>query len=83
MRRTTISLPEDLAWCLEREAKQKDSSRSEVVRQVLAKHFEIVPGKRHIPFAGIGHGDGSNVSGRFDEILAETWADHIANDRDP
>jgi metal-responsive CopG/Arc/MetJ family transcriptional regulator len=82
MKRTTVSLPEDLVWRLEREAKRRDASVSEIVRQVLGEHFGLNGEKRHVPFAGIYAGDGSNAAERLEELLAETWADDIANDRD-
>ena len=79
MKRTTISLPEDLAWRLDREAKRRETSVSEVVREVLAERFDMVPGKpRKLGFVGIvKSGDKTDVASRFKEVLAETWADDI------
>ena len=83
MKRTTISLPEDLAWRLEREARQRETSVSEIVREVLAERFDLIPGQpRRIPFAGIGASGQTDLASRMEEILAEEWADAIANDRD-
>jgi len=81
MKRTTVSLPEDLVWLLEREAKRRDASVSEVVRLALGEHFGLNGEKRHVPFAGIARGDGSNVAARMEELLAQEWATDF--DRDP
>ena len=84
MKRTTVSLPDDLAWHLERAALRERVSASEIVRRALADHLNVAPGRpRRIPFAALGNSGYSDTSERFDEILAEKWADHIANDRDP
>jgi Arc/MetJ-type ribon-helix-helix transcriptional regulator len=82
MKRTTISLPEDLVWRLEREAKRRDASVSEVVRSVLGEHFGIGGEARRLPFASLGRSGGRvNTSENVEEILAEEWARDF--DRDP
>ncbi|HEV8635259.1 MAG TPA: CopG family transcriptional regulator [Chloroflexota bacterium] len=82
MKRTTVSLPDDVAWRLEREAKRREVSVSEVVRQVLSEHFDMLPGKpRALPFAALGASGRSDVSERIEEILAQEWTPDFDRDR--
>ena len=75
MKRITISLPDDLAARVEREARRNRTSVSAVVRQSLAD--QLAPpaesGKRRIPFAGLFASGYSDTSERVDEILAEIY----------
>ena len=81
MKRTTVSLPDDLAWLLEREAKRHDTSASEIVRKALTHHFGLDSTEpRHIPFAKLGRSGYTDTSERFDEILAAEWPKHIGVD---
>ena len=85
MKRITISLPEDLAAALEREAHQERKSVSEIARKAIEARLRplpVVDGKRKIPFIGIGRskGDGT-ISQRIDEILAEEWTKENLIDR--
>jgi len=86
MKRTTVNLPEDLVWRLEREAKRRDASVSEVVRRVLSEHFGMngnAPSSRYAGIIGLFDSGRRDVSERMEELLAETWADDIERDRDP
>jgi len=84
MKRTTVSLPDDLAWELERAAKRHGVSASEIVRRALAEHLDARPDRpRRYSFIGIASSGHTDISERVDEILANEWAEHIANDRDP
>jgi hypothetical protein len=80
MKRTTVSLPDDLAWCLESEAKRRDVSMSEVVRDLLEKHYGLNGERPDPPFGPVYHG-GGDLASRLEEILAEEFADAIENDR--
>jgi hypothetical protein len=74
MKRTTIALPDDLLLLLEREARRRSSSVSEVTRQVLAAHFGIADGQpRHLPFAALGSSGHRHTARDFEEILADEW----------
>ena len=75
MKRTTISLPDDLAGAVDREARRRDISTSEVVRIALIAHLGRKPGRRELPFANLGHSKdpGAGTARRIDEILAEEW----------
>jgi metal-responsive CopG/Arc/MetJ family transcriptional regulator len=41
MQRTTVSLPDDLAQALDREARRRHTSASEVTRAALAQHLGL------------------------------------------
>jgi len=73
MKRTTISLPDDLAHRLEREAARRSVSEAQVVRWALAQALGSADGERRpLPFPPFPNGSGeTDVSTRIDEILAE------------
>lgn len=75
MKRITISLPDELAARVEREARQDRTSISQVVRQSLTAKFGPVPedGKRPVPIAGLFASGYTDTAERHDEILAETY----------
>ncbi len=85
MKRTTVSLPDDLAGIVGREARRRNTSVSDIVRAALATHFKLDQ-PRELPFAALGHSGHPNASRDIDEILAAEWADDIERDafnRDP
>ena len=81
MKRTTLSLPDDLAQALVREAHRRSTSASAVARDALAKHLQLVPGDaRPLPFAALGH-SGHHTTGRdMEQLLAREW-DEYPRDR--
>jgi len=81
MKRITISLPDDLAARVEREARRNRTSVSDVVRRSLAERLIPVTegGKRHIPFAGLFSSGYTDTSERVDEILAEIYEERLAS----
>lgn len=71
MKRTTVSLPDDLALRLEREAARRSVSEAEVVRSALAQMLGgNRSGRRPLPFPPLGDSGRSDISERFDEYLA-------------
>lgn len=80
MKRTTLSLPDELAYVLRREARRRDSSMSEVAREALKQHFGLAGGKRKVAFAAIGRSGHADTAERAEEILAAEWPDHIEED---
>ena len=80
MKRTTISLPDDLAATVEREARRSHSSVSEIVRTVLMTHFRLDQ-PRHLPFESLGASGYHNTARDMEEILAREWGDAIDRDR--
>jgi predicted transcriptional regulator len=88
MRRTTISLPDDVAAALEREARRRRVPVSQVAREAIeARLGWAEEGPREISFIGIAEsGDSEWSAADLDEFLARTWADEIYHDafnRDP
>jgi len=79
MKRTTVSLPDDLAGCVEREAARRRTSVSEVVRVALAEHLGL---NKPRTFSFIGIIDCAELpdAAHMDEYLAAHWADDIARD---
>jgi Arc/MetJ-type ribon-helix-helix transcriptional regulator len=74
MKRTTVSLPDDLAAATEREARRRRTSVSEVVREALEARLGRKPGeKRELPFIGIGHSGYATTSEDVEEILRREW----------
>lgn len=83
MKRTTISLPDDLALALERETRRRRTSASAVAREALSRYLGLPENgePRKLPFAALGRSGHSDTAERAEEILAEEWADSIARDR--
>jgi Arc/MetJ-type ribon-helix-helix transcriptional regulator len=81
MKRTTISLPDDLATAVQREARRRRVSVSEVARQALSEHLGLDGTKRRLPFVALGRSGFHDTADRIEEILAREWADHIDRDR--
>ncbi len=73
MKRTTISLTDDLWLALEREARRQRVSVAEVTRRALAEHLGIGPTARQLPFAALGGSGTSHTARDLEEILAEEW----------
>lgn len=85
MKRTTVSLPDDLAAALEREAGRRRVSVSQVAREALEARLgwsASVP--RDLPFAAIGaSSDGVSIAGDDEAYLRESWTREIEIDADP
>jgi hypothetical protein len=76
MKRTTVSLPDDLAAALAREARRRDLSASEITRDALAKHLGLVAGApRDVPFAAVGRSGHRNTAREMEALLAQEWDD--------
>jgi hypothetical protein len=76
-----VSLPDDLAAALAREARRRNRSASEITREALVKHLGLAAGEpRSVPFAAVGR-SGHRTTGRdMEELLAAEW-DGDARDR--
>ena len=73
MKRTTISLPDDLAAAVVRAANRRHVSVSELTREALSAHLGVGSGKRKLGFAKLGSSGTRNTSRDFEEILAAEW----------
>ncbi len=82
MKRTTISLPDDLAAALEREAARRRVPVSQVAREAIEARLGLSDdGPREVSFIGIGRSGYTTTSEDIEELLAAEWADAIAGDR--
>jgi hypothetical protein len=82
MKRATITLPEDLADLVDREARRLQTSFSEVVRQYIVRGLSGTDGKpREIPWAGLFQDPDMIPAERMDDELAAHWADDLNRDR--
>ena len=73
MRRTTISIPEELALAAEREARRRSTSVSEVAREALAAHLGLAGERRPLPFANLGRSGSRDTARRMEELMAREW----------
>lgn len=73
MKRTTISLPDDLAAALEREARRRRLPVSQVVREGLEEHLGRAGERRRISFAAVGRSGTGDTSRNIDAILGAEW----------
>lgn len=81
MKRTTISLPDDLARALTREARRRNRSASEIARDALAKHLGLIAGEspRQLPFAALGRSGHRRTAREMEELLEREWDDRARN----
>jgi ribbon-helix-helix CopG family protein len=74
MKRTTISLPDDLAAALEREARRLRVPVSQLAREGLQMRLGRRPGAvRELPFAALGRSGHTTTARDAEEILAADW----------
>jgi predicted transcriptional regulator len=75
MRRTTISLPDDLADALEREARRRSVPASAIARDALSAHlgFGHSGERRELPFAALGHSGQRTTARDMEELLDREW----------
>jgi metal-responsive CopG/Arc/MetJ family transcriptional regulator len=80
MTRTTVSLPDDLAAALAREARRRGVPVSRIVREALEERLQGRPGRR-LSFVALGRSKYTSTAEDAEEILAEEWAGPPARDR--
>ena len=81
MRRTTVSLPDELAQALDREARRRHASASEVTRTALAQHLGLAQSEpRELAFADLGR-SGHHSTARDMERLLELEGDDVPRHR--
>ena len=75
MHRITVSLPEDMAAVLVREADRAGTSVSEIVRRAVSAALGVGDEEpRTLPFAGIGRSGERHTARNAEDILAREWA---------
>lgn len=84
MTRTSLSLPDDLAFALKREAHRRHTSVSAVVRDALSERFGVAGGApREVSFAAIGRSRREDGGGRgADRALSELYEERADRRRD-
>jgi len=75
MRRTTISLPDDLAQALYREARRRHASASEIARTALTQHLGLGDSPRELPFAALGRSGHRTTARDMEKLLEQEWDD--------
>jgi predicted transcriptional regulator len=76
MKRTTLSLPDDLAVALDREARRQHTSVSAIARTALKKHLGLEPaGPRELPFAAVGRSGRRSTARDIEKLLETEWDD--------
>lgn len=73
MIRTTISLPNDLATLLTREARRRETSVSAVVRRAVAAFLGASGERRELPFAALGRSGRRHTARDAEKILTAEW----------
>lgn len=75
MRRTTISLPDEIADALEREARRRSQPASAIAREALTEYLGIGgPGdRRELPFAGLGRSGHAHIGRDMEALLEQEW----------
>jgi predicted transcriptional regulator len=82
MKRTTISLPDELAEALDREARRRAVPVSVIARVALLQHLGLgeAGDRRRLPFAAVGRSGHRRTARDMEELLAAEWDDR-AGDR--
>ena len=74
MKRTTVTLSDQLATAVSREARRRHVSVSEVTREALAAHLGLLDGgTRQLPFAALGSSGHRTTARDFEDVLAAEW----------
>ena len=74
MKRVTITLPDDMAQALDREARRQATSASAVVRVALAARLGLGDAQvRPLPFAALGRSGERDTAHRVEEIVGAAW----------
>ena len=78
MKRTSISLPDDLAQALDREAQRRRASVSEVARAALAQHLGLIEGRpRELAVADLGRSGHRTTAQDLEQLLEQEWDDEL------
>lgn len=74
MKRTTISLPDDLAAAVEREARRRRLSVSQVAREALEQRVgRSATIRRELAIAALGRSGHRSTARDAEELLAAEW----------
>jgi hypothetical protein len=74
MKRTTVTLPDDLAAAVARTADRRRVSVSQLTREALAAHLGLAEtGLRALPFAALGSSGHRSTARDLEDLLAAEW----------
>lgn len=73
MKRTTILLPDNLAYLLDRERRSRGVSTAAIVREAVAAHFNVSDKPRRLRIKALGRSGQSDIGENFDRYLDEEW----------
>lgn len=73
MNRITLSLPDDFASALRREARRRDTSVSAIAREALAERLGLNGAKREVSFGALGRSADGRSARESDRVLAEIF----------
>lgn len=73
MTRTTVSLPDDLATLLAREARRRETSVSDIVRRSVESFLGASAEPRDVPFAALGRSGRRHTARDAEKILTAEW----------
>jgi predicted transcriptional regulator len=75
MRRITISLPDELAYALGREARRRAMPASGIVRDALTAYLGIggSDDQRELPFAALGRSGHADTAHEMEALLEQEW----------
>jgi len=74
MKRTTLSLDDDTASALEREARRRGTSVSQVARDALGEQLGLTGGaRRKLSFAAVGRSGRRHTARDLEDELAAEW----------
>jgi len=76
MRRTTISLPDELAAALQREARRRAMPASAIARDALSAYLGIggPDDQRELAFAALGRSGHADTARDMEQLLEQEWA---------
>ncbi|MBI2755529.1 MAG: CopG family transcriptional regulator [Chloroflexi bacterium] len=76
MKRTTISLPEDIDALVHQEARRREISVSEVAREALRAHLGLGDGHSvpYLAFVGLGRSGHHDTGEHFEEVFGAELA---------
>ena len=75
MQRTTISLPDEVAAGLEREARRRHVPVSQLAREAIEAYLGRVSSGRSLSFIALGRSGHNDTARNTEAILAEEWTD--------
>jgi hypothetical protein len=76
MKRTTISLPDDVSAAMEREASRRRIPVSQFAREAIESRLgRSTDGRRDLPFVALGRSGHHTTARDVDSILAQAWDD--------